>query len=387
MKILSLIVSSSIICLATGQVNNSAQNMLHKVFYHRGIEQGQLPGQTPIELGSLVLYFAQSPSIKQVVSSKKKSDQEELVFIVDNAQALTTEVQEMIRKVNALHSPVYSVNVEQIKKPTNSIKISITFNPSKVGMHYDVFDSISLQKGVTFRFFNQELLKELNTKSNKPVLNMATETRKKCIVIDCGHGGSDSGTIGFDIKEKDLVLAVGNKVADLLKKKGFLVVMTREKDVFVPLDQRTTYANTKQHADLFVSLHANFSSNAQASGIETFYLEKNLLKPCFSTLDSALCQCVSFMDEQRSKKSKLLAQCMHEHVLQEIAQAHMIVKDRKVKTSVSQVLLGTAMPAALIELGFLSNEHEAEVLKKSDHQCRLAQGICKGIMSYCENQA
>lgn len=212
---------------------------------------------------------------------------------------------------------------------------------------------------------------------------MRNTKKKTHIVLDFGHGGDDQGKVGcFNIKEKNITLTVGMKVAHLLQKEGFVVFLTRNADRFVALEERTNFAN-KVDADLFVSIHANGAPSMQASGIETFCMLPSLFnKGICANVGAKTAHVIQHLDTLRYQKSLCLAQAVHQGALQSARIEYGSIPDRKVKTSISQVLLGTEMPAALIEIGFLSNEKEAALLNSAGYQQHIAQGICNGIVSY-----
>ncbi len=173
---------------------------------------------------------------------------------------------------------------------------------------------------------------------------------KKIIVLDAGHGDHDSGAVGAGGKlEKDLNLSLILKVEQLLKKEsGVDVILTRNDDTFVTLTDRAKIANDLG-ADVFISIHAN-SAAASASGTETYYYKK---------------------------QDKALASIIHKHLVSATG-----FKDRKVKEGSLSVLRNTKMPAALLEIGFLSNKAEEAAMFKEDFQNKVAQGIVDGIKEY-----
>lgn len=153
--------------------------------------------------------------------------------------------------------------------------------------------------------------------------------------------------------------------------------LTRSADTDIPLDMRTTFANNFRSADIFVSIHAN-NGNDQAQGIETFCLTPQLFKKY-----GAYAHVSNATDPLANKynDSKKLAHSLHTSVVDSAKKKHNVV-DRHIKHSVAQVLLGSNMPAALIELGFLSNKREAFLLNDASYRTMLAQGICAGISDY-----
>jgi len=156
--------------------------------------------------------------------------------------------------------------------------------------------------------------------------------------------------------------------------------MTRKSDETVGLDERTAYAN-KQHADFFVSIHANHAPTLRAIGVETFCLKPSLLQRSFSQLSDYHQNIYAYEVNRRADISCALAQSVQSHVCGAISPFHNESIDRKVKHSVSQVLLGSQSPAILVEVGFVSNPKEAVLLSDAEYQNRIAHGICNGILS------
>ncbi|MEY8749350.1 N-acetylmuramoyl-L-alanine amidase [Alkalicoccobacillus gibsonii] len=168
------------------------------------------------------------------------------------------------------------------------------------------------------------------------------------IVIDAGHGGKDPGAIGNDLYEKVVALSVASKVRDLLIDEGYEVLMSRDSDIFVSLEDRVQKSN-KWAADLFVSIHANGYSDPAANGVETFYY-------------------------QGSTRGKQVASSIQ----QELAQATGN-KNRGVFSADFYVLKHTSMPSVLVETGFVSNEKDAGLLKTDEYQNKAARAIVDGI--------
>ena len=211
------------------------------------------------------------------------------------------------------------------------------------------------------------------------------------IVVDPGHGGHDPGAMGADgLKEKDIVLSIGLKLARQLKEQlGLDVVMTRSTDVFIPLEERTAIAN-KVNADLFVSIHANASLNKSASGTETYYL--NLTKSDKAARVAArenntslekvgLLQNILFdlMANYKINDSARLADDVQKALHGKLEKKFGGIKNLGVKQGPFYVLVGATMPSILVETAFISNEHDAELLTDSDYQEATAVGILEGV--------
>jgi N-acetylmuramoyl-L-alanine amidase len=186
-----------------------------------------------------------------------------------------------------------------------------------------------------------------------------------------------------------VTLSIGYKVEKILKKKGFDVFLTRDCDKTVLLDERTSFANNFSEDKILLSIHANSSLNTGASGIETFFLDNSLFQDNDFFYGDACKESIKIIENRRSIRSKnsfLLASNLQENVYNFIKQASSKYKDRGVKKSVSQLLLGSHMPAALIEVGFLSNDKDLKFLQLLDNHEIVASGICKGIVEYFEHK-
>ncbi len=185
--------------------------------------------------------------------------------------------------------------------------------------------------------------------------------KQELIIVDAGHGGKDAGANskkeGYE--EKDLTLETAFLIVDSLKQLGYKPVMTRKQDLFVPLETRAEIANSLE-ADLFVSIHYNYSVSKEAEGVEVFYYKEG--KTPLST---------------RVARSKELGQ----EVLKKIAK-QTGANSRGVKQANFAVVRETSMPAILIEAGFLSNPTERAKIKDHNYRLTLAQGIAQGIDTY-----
>ncbi len=212
----------------------------------------------------------------------------------------------------------------------------------------------------------------------------------KTIVIDPGHGGKDPGAVSQTRQEKQIVLSLSKMLHDILVKKGYNVRLTRKTDVFLPLRERTQFA-TNQKADLFISIHTNASTAREASGIETYYLalasdesaritamrENAGAEYNMKELDALVGR---ILKESKSTESRRLAQ-----LIQAQLTSGKQVKNRGVKHAPFVVLIGTKVPAVLVEVGFISNPQEGKKLTTKAYQRQLATSIAKGIEQYIKN--
>ncbi|MFP4107304.1 MAG: N-acetylmuramoyl-L-alanine amidase [Phycisphaerae bacterium] len=174
------------------------------------------------------------------------------------------------------------------------------------------------------------------------------------VVIDAGHGGKDPGALGVTgLREKDVNLAVATKLARLLKDEYVKVIMTREDDRFIELNDRASFCN-KRRPDLFVSIHSDSAPRSGATG-SSVYISREPSKADISGAEAL----VSMMKQGG-------------------------IESRGIKNSNFRVLVRTACPAVLVECGYLSNPGEARNLATDSYQQKLARSICNGIVSFLE---
>ena len=229
-------------------------------------------------------------------------------------------------------------------------------------------------------------------------LTRALGLKIRRIVIDPGHGGHDTGTIGpHGLLEKDLCLDVALRLGKLIQQKlpGAEVVYTRQDDTFVPLEERTRIANDAK-ADLFVSIHANSSHDVSTRGVETYYLNFSTSGDSMEVAarENALSQ-ESLHDLQdlikkiarndKIEESRELAGDVQQslsHRLQSVSPGE---HDRGVKKAPFVVLIGADMPSVLSEISFVSNPADEKLLKKTDQRQRIADGLYRGIASYLQS--
>ncbi|MBU4119151.1 MAG: N-acetylmuramoyl-L-alanine amidase [Proteobacteria bacterium] len=232
----------------------------------------------------------------------------------------------------------------------------------------------------------------------------STQTRPlvmgiKRIVIDPGHGGKDPGTCSPNgLKEKDIVLDVALRVAKILKEKiGCEVILTRDRDVFIPLEERTAIANAKE-ADLFLSIHVNAAPNHDAKGIETYVLDLTNNKDAMrlaalenatsakqiSDLQSIL---LDLMQNSKINESLKLAGLVQEEMVSGLNKKFSDVSNLGVKKAPFVVLIGAQMPAILTEIAFLSNPEEEKRLKNTAYLTEVANHISSGVAQYVESMS
>lgn len=375
------ILNASFITAAVGS-DKKLNNQLHRVFHHTSIGAGSGSALAHMELAQVVLYFSQEPIVNKIPRIAKDQPNTNIELFFPGAELKGLSADELEKKMVDANTKalMYQIKLERASTPINGVRCTISFDKQRVAFDYDTFLSISAQHAVRLHFFNKQLLKKIS--SDGALLRTASNKRR--IVIDCGHGGKDAGAIGAgQVLEKEVTLSVGLEVAKLLRQQGFEVCMTRDADCDIPLDLRTSYANTVAQAQAFISIHANASANSHACGVETYYASPDLFKKNSEPVDKHPYQTIIDQHQQQlSGQSLLLAQALHNHVISSLV-PQQTTHNRRVKAAAAQVLIGTQVPASLIEIGFLSNKHEATLLADKRYQQVLAQGICNGVVAYC----
>lgn len=262
-----------------------------------------------------------------------------------------------------------AVNPAFQKKITQEIKTKYTTANLNIrkgpGVNYDRLTTLSMGTKVTvywtagnWAYVSAADLKGYVSTEYLSDDNQATPPPKKpdkkmIVTVDPGHGGRDPGASANGIIEKDLNLFVGLKVREYLEREGFQVVMTRSDDTFIELEERVKIAE-KNNSDIFVSIHGN-AATSEARGSESYYYAASL--------------------NQRSQDSQQLATFIQKRLVEALG-----TRDRGVKHGNFHVIRETSMPAALVELGFITNKDDAAILKT--HRQAAAKAISQGIIDY-----
>jgi N-acetylmuramoyl-L-alanine amidase len=213
------------------------------------------------------------------------------------------------------------------------------------------------------------------------------------IVIDAGHGGHDPGARANGLTEADLVLDVASRLRKLLEKDpAFDVRMTRETDVFVPLEQRTAIAN-REGADLFLSIHANASRNAKARGVETYFLNfasNPEAEAVAARENSTSGRTMHSLPEivraialnNKIDESRDFADAVQKSMIQRLASRNGQLRDLGVKQAPFVVLIGAGMPSVLAEISFVTHKQEAQLLKTGAYRQHIAEALYDAILRY-----
>jgi len=236
------------------------------------------------------------------------------------------------------------------------------------------------------------------TRDGQSTLTRALGLKIGRIVIDAGHGGHDTGTIGpTGLMEKDLCLDVALRLGKIIQQKlpGAEVVYTRADDTFIPLEERTNIANEAK-ADLFISIHANSSQDHAARGIETYYLN---LKGSAEAMEVAARENATAQEgvhdlqdlvkkiarTEKIDESKELAIDVQDSLSKKVEKSGKSIRNRGVRKAPFVVLIGADMPSILTEISFLSNPADEKLLKQPEQRQRVAEGLYQGVASYLQS--
>jgi N-acetylmuramoyl-L-alanine amidase len=292
-------------------------------------------------------------------------------------------------------------HVRMAQNKANTVRVVISGYRSSKPIAYQPFFSdndyhISLPK-------NSSILPAKRYKKPKVKPKKITKNSHKYehVVIDAGHGGHDSGAIGGGKKEKDLVLQISKRLEKQLKKRGHPVYMTRKKDRFLKLPQRTKIADKKK-ASVFISIHANSVPKRKRNkiqGVETFFLQKtrdarsqriaerenrSVLKGTNKLSRSVIID--SVLSGPKIVQSNKLAIDVQRRIMTNLRTRYKGVKDGGVRHAPFWVLVGASRPSILVEVGYISHPKERKRLFTPRYQELIAKGIAEGVDIYLNNR-
>ncbi len=277
-------------------------------------------------------------------------------------------------------------------KASTNFSVSLEANPYRLSV--EVRKS-GTSKGAVNLFPNLETEKNklaiLVPPPTKEDLQLRARVPKMRIVVDAGHGGWDLGTVGKrGLLEKDLVFEIAQRLGKLLETRlGTEVVYTRQDDSYIPLDQRAEIANQSQ-ADLFVSVHANYSDLPSARGVETYYTNffsapgsKDAPKDAGFTAKPSITPLLSPADlHDRIEQSRRLAASVQRSLYGTLSVENPGLRDRGIKEASFVVLTESAMPGILAEVSFVSSPTDEQKLRSDGYRERIAEALYKGIARY-----
>ncbi len=337
--------------------------------------------------GRLVLRFSHKLRKHQVNYFKLyDADKNVYKYVFDVEASMMTRSQRLVKP------GIRSIKLAQFKP--NILRI-VFKNDSVVEMHFKVTGKeLVINARPTKVSQASGKSSHVSAVSNITSPSQRKASQSKTIVIDAGHGGKDPGASGYrHYKEKHVVLGIAKYVRDYLKRRGYHVYMTRDRDYFIKLRNRTKFANKKK-ADLFISIHANASKNKKAKGVETYFLSpsrSNRAKKVAAMENKADIDdmnyyarqsFLSFLNNHKIVASNKLAIDLQQSILLELRKHYKDVTDGGVREGPFWVLVGAQMPAVLIEVGFITNPAEAKRLASKKYQRHIAKGIADGVERY-----
>lgn len=257
--------------------------------------------------------------------------------------------QELIKTLNNTYYKPFTLSL----LPQIGVKATMDLNKN---------DKLKIEQSVDGKALRFTVTQQNSVTKGTPVITNPTPTTPKPatnkgaikgkVVLDAGHGGSDYGAIREGINEKDITLDVTQRVAAILKSKGYKVALTRKDDTFVSLQDRVTFSENET-PEIFVSIHVNSAVATEPKGIETHYYHDY---------------------------SNNLAKVVHSHLVKNID-----TKDRGLFKSKFYVINHTTVPAILVEMGFISNEEERNELVSDSRKQKTAKAIADGIIEYLKS--
>ncbi|GAA7007395.1 N-acetylmuramoyl-L-alanine amidase [Helicobacter pylori] len=300
-------------------------------------------------------------------------------------------------KHHALKHPTPKPAPKSIKKEAKEIKEKTPTKHARSKHTHSQLNERSAKKEIPKKEAENESKNQVFIAEKNDTFIKTKRKKHKKIVLDAGHGGKDCGAMSANLVcEKDIVLEVVKFLHKELKKRGYSVLLTRDKDIYIDLVARTELAN-KKSADLFISVHANSipkRSTSNAHGIETYFLSTARSERARKVAEQENKDNVNLMDyfskslllnslnTQRLIVSNKLAIDVQYGMLQSIRKNYPDVVDGGVREGPFWVLAGALMPSILIEIGYNSHAIESKRIQSKPYQKILAKGIADGIDSF-----
>ncbi|GAA7044907.1 N-acetylmuramoyl-L-alanine amidase [Helicobacter pylori] len=349
-----------------------------------------------------------SPKLARVVISHASKMTYEVKILKDKLYVSIVEKKPLTRhqmapkppKHHALKHPTPKPTPKSIKKEAKEIKEAKEKTPTKHARSKHAHSQLnerSAKKEIPKKEAENESKNQVFIAEKNDTFIKTKRKKHKKIVLDAGHGGKDCGAMSANLVcEKDIVLEVVKFLHKELKKRGYSVLLTRDKDIYIDLVARTELAN-KKSADLFISVHANSipkRSTSNAHGIETYFLSTARSERARKVAEQENKDNVNLMDyfskslllnslnTQRLIVSNKLAIDVQYGMLQSIRKNYPDVVDGGVREGPFWVLAGALMPSILIEIGYNSHAIESKRIQSKPYQKILAKGIADGIDSF-----
>ncbi len=346
-----------------------------------------------------------SPKLVRVVISHAPKMTYEVKILKDKLYVSIVEKKPLIRhqmapkppKHHALKYPTPKPAPKSIKKEAKEIKEKTPTKHARSKHAHSQLNERSAKKEIPKKEAENESKNQVFIAEKNDAFIKTKRKKHKKIVLDAGHGGKDCGAMSANLVcEKDIVLEVVKFLHKELKKRGYSVLLTRDKDIYIDLVARTELAN-KKSADLFISVHANSipkRSTSNAHGIETYFLSTARSERARKVAEQENKDNVNLMDyfskslllnslnTQRLIVSNKLAIDVQYGMLQSIRKNYPDVVDGGVREGPFWVLAGALMPSILIEIGYNSHAIESKRIQSKPYQKILAKGIADGIDSF-----
>ena len=309
-----------------------------------------VPPQIPIEGNKVGLYeLSHKSTDTEVIATVKTTKKAEKIetFTLKSPNRIVVDVYNSVLQIEEDAFEINKNGVSSIRTGHENGRTRFVFDVDELyGVDVNVSDSCI------------EIIINADSEDITVIPPVSTDNSEKLIVLDAGHGGSDPGAIGTldgrKVNEKDLTLSIVKKAYEILKNRGYNVQLTRSKDVYPTLTARAKFANNS-NAAIFVSVHINSATSKEATGTEVYYAPLN-------------------NDKSYGIKSSELAKALQNELVYNLGS-----KNRGVKSSNHLVTRTSLMPAALVEIGFISNENELSKMVSSDYQDKAAYAIADGI--------
>ncbi len=346
-----------------------------------------------------------SPKLARVVISHAPKMTYEVKILKDKLYVSIVEKKPLTRhqmvpkppKHHALKHPTPKPAPKSIKKEAKEIKEKTPTKHARSRHTHSQLNERSAKKEIPKKEAENEGKNQVFIAEKNDAFIKTKRKKHKKIVLDAGHGGKDCGAMSANLVcEKDIVLEVVKFLHKELKKRGYSVLLTRDKDIYIDLVARTELAN-KKSADLFISVHANSipkRSTSNAHGIETYFLSTARSERARKVAEQENKDNVNLMDyfskslllnslnTQRLIVSNKLAIDVQYGMLQSIRKNYPDVVDGGVREGPFWVLAGALMPSILIEIGYNSHAIESKRIQSKPYQKILAKGIADGIDSF-----
>ncbi|UOR45355.1 N-acetylmuramoyl-L-alanine amidase [Helicobacter pylori] len=346
-----------------------------------------------------------SPKLARVVISHAPKMTYEVKILKDKLYVSIVEKKPLTRhqmvpkppKHHALKHPTSKPAPKSIKKEAKEVKEKTPTKHARSKHAHSQLNERSAKKEIPKKEAENESKNQVFIAEKNDTFIKNKRKKHKKIVLDAGHGGKDCGAMSANLVcEKDIVLEVVKFLHKELKKRGYSVLLTRDKDIYIDLVARTELAN-KKSADLFISVHANSipkRSTSNAHGIETYFLSTARSERARKVAEQENKDNVNLMDyfskslllnslnTQRLIVSNKLAIDVQYGMLQSIRKNYPDVVDGGVREGPFWVLAGALMPSILIEIGYNSHAIESKRIQSKPYQKILAKGIADGIDSF-----